>query len=238
MSRLARRSVGALLAGLVAGAATEGRSTEPRLAADVTEAVREHLERAHAGEWTRFDLVDVRWTNGEPSPGTVLGPLSGDADPTVNGSIALYAEVQEPGAGLARLPLSISVRPWGRVPVAARAVARGAALGPEDFRMEERPVSELRGARAADTSSPEVLQARRDLRPGDPLTTACVEVAPLVISGNRVVIRYQAPGIELRTTGIARRSGRRGETIQVVNLDSRRTLEARVSGPGVVEVGP
>lgn len=209
-----------------------------RRAADLTEAVREHLERSHQGEWARFDLIDVRWTNGEPSPTAWLGPLTGDVDPTVNGSIILYAEVHEERSPLARLPVSISVRPWVRVPVAARALTRGEPILAADVHDEERPLADLHGASPVDPNTPDGLQARRNLRPGDPLTLASVEIPPLVISGRRVVIRFKTRGIELRAAGIARKSGRRGDTIQVVNLDSRRTLEARVSGPGAVEVEP
>jgi flagella basal body P-ring formation protein FlgA len=209
-----------------------------RRAADVTQAVREHLERTHAGEWARFDLIEVRWMNDEPSAAALLGPLSGDVDPTLNGSIVLYAEVHEEQSGPERLPLAISVRPWVRVPVASRPLMRGVPISREDYRIEERQLSELHGSRPTDPNASEELQARRQLRPGDLLTNACVEIAPLVITGKRVLILYRARGIELRATGIARRSGRRGETIQVVNLDSRRTVEARVSGPGEVEVGP
>lgn len=242
----ARAGAVALALALVAASAVPARAIEPTSAADgtalraadVDRAVRRHLERVHDGGWSRFDLVEVRWANVAPPPDAWLGTVWGDGTPTANGSLVLYAEVHRDGAPLERLPVAVTVRPWVEVPVAARALARGESLAPADVRTEERPLSELRGARPIDPGAIDDLRARRDLREGELLTTAATEAAPLVVSGSRVTIRYLAPGLELRAAGVARRSGRRGDTIPVTNMDSRRGLSARVVDEGLVEVGP
>src|SRR5262245_6842578 len=48
---------------------------------DPAPAVREYLARVHAEDWSRFDLLEARWTNGEPVGGAMVGPVSGPATP-------------------------------------------------------------------------------------------------------------------------------------------------------------
>lgn len=230
-------AVGSLAAVSPRAAAAEVPARDALRVSAVDAAVRSHLERRQAGTWSRFDVLEVRWSSEAPSPDAELGVLSGDPRPTANGTLALTAEVLEAGLGLRRLPLSVSVRPWVRVPVAARPIARGATVGPDDLREEEIPASELRGARPLALGDALSLRARRDFRPGDPVTEGSVEEPPLVTSGSRVTIRYASGSLRLQTAGVARRSGRRGEWIPVQNLDSRRTVVAEVVAAGVVEPG-
>lgn len=210
---------------------------EPVVDAQLEEAVRSHLERVHADDWSRFELLEVRFTNGAPAPGARLGAIEGDADPTPNGSLLLSAELTTAG-GTERLPLSVLVKPWVRVPVAARALARGTLLGRADLALEERPLAELRGSQPIVPERGARLRARRDLRRGEPLTTAAIEEAPAVRSGSRVVIRLESGRVRLTTAGIARRAGRVGEEIPVENTDTRRVLVARVVDEQTVEVLP
>ena len=206
---------------------------------DPAPTVRAWLERAHAGDWSRFDLLEARWTNGEPVAGAVIGALSGPATPTANGSLLLYAEVERGAGPPLRLPISVNVRPWVRVPVAVRALVRGQTIAEEDVRIEERPLLELRGAKASTgalNAAVAKLRARGELHVGEVLTTSVVEEAPLVSSGDRVTIVLRSAGIRLSTTGIARRAGRSGELIPVENLDSRRKVLASVIDDRTVEV--
>lgn len=208
---------------------------------DPTPAVRVYLARLHGREWTRFELLDLRWTDGEPVGGAVVGAISGSGDPAADGALVLYADVETGGDKPLRLPIAVTVRPWGRVPIAAREVPWGAPLGRGDVRVEEMPLLELRGARpsaGAMDGKVQGIRARRTIHAGEVLTDAAVEETPVVRMGDRVAIRPVSGSIGLVAKGIARRAGRPGDVIPVENVDSRRTVLASIVEAGVVEVSP
>jgi flagella basal body P-ring formation protein FlgA len=76
----------------------------------------------------------------------------------------------------------------------------------------------------------------RSLAAGDIVTAVAVAVAPLVRSGDAVVTRVRTAGIEVSGKGVASQSGELGDVIRVVNPESGRTLRARVTARGEVEV--
>jgi flagella basal body P-ring formation protein FlgA len=58
----------------------------------------------------------------------------------------------------------------------------------------------------------------------------------VVQSGDRVAVRAGVQGVTAETQGVAAQSGEPGDIIRVVNPSSRRSVKARVVGPGKVEV--
>jgi len=65
---------------------------------------------------------------------------------------------------------------------------------------------------------------------------ASVDRTPLVRRGDRVIIAARAPGLEVRTRGVAQRDGASGETIAVLPLNGNRVLLARVRDANNVEI--
>ena len=62
---------------------------------------------------------------------------------------------------------------------------------------------------------------------------------PEIIARNdTVTIVYQVPGVTLTLRGQAKDAGAAGDTISVVNMESKRVMQAVVSGPDRVTVGP
>lgn len=59
---------------------------------------------------------------------------------------------------------------------------------------------------------------------------------PLIRRGEAVALRARAQGLEVRASGKALMEAPLGGTIRVENLLTRRTLQGRVSGPGMVDV--
>ena len=79
-------------------------------------------------------------------------------------------------------------------------------------------------------------RTRRDLAAGTVLSAAMVVVPPLVKGGDPVVAVVRLPGMEARGRAVASQSGELGEVIRVVNPESGRSLRARVTARGEVEV--
>ncbi|HMG79621.1 MAG TPA: flagellar basal body P-ring formation chaperone FlgA, partial [Xanthobacteraceae bacterium] len=60
----------------------------------------------------------------------------------------------------------------------------------------------------------------------------------IVARNDTVTIVYQAPGIVLTLRGQAQEAGALGDTIGVLNVESKRTVQGVISAPGRVTVNP
>jgi flagellar basal body P-ring formation protein FlgA len=81
------------------------------------------------------------------------------------------------------------------------------------------------------------LAARHPLQPNQPLSAADLMKPEIVQRNNTVTIVYQAPGVTLTLRGQAQEAGALGDTISVLNSESKRVVQAVVSGPDRVSVG-
>ena len=80
------------------------------------------------------------------------------------------------------------------------------------------------------------LAARHQLRPGQPLTGGDLMKPEVVQRNETVTMVYQAPGVTLTLRGQAQEAGALGDTIGVLNVDTKRVVQATVAGPGQVTV--
>ncbi|MGR3716653.1 MAG: flagellar basal body P-ring formation chaperone FlgA [Thermohalobaculum sp.] len=80
------------------------------------------------------------------------------------------------------------------------------------------------------------LETRRAIYTGRPVVAADLGPPTLVRRNAVVVMLYSNRGLGIRTEGRALDSGGAGEVVRVINLTSRRSLLATVTGPNQVEV--
>lgn len=124
------------------------------------------------------------------------------------------------------------------VPVLARRIERGEIISPRDIVIDRMPRSAVRDDVVTDANRLTGMSARRNLRDGVPLTRDLLMEPVLVHRGDLVTIVYRSAGLTLTTRGRALAAGARGEVIQIFNIQSKRTVEAEISGPGLVTVMP
>jgi flagellar basal body P-ring formation protein FlgA len=113
-------------------------------------------------------------------------------------------------------------------------IEHGEILKTSDLTTVRRPKSE--GAVITDPQAATGLAARRQLRPGQPLRDADLMKPMLVQRNDIVTIFYEAPGIALTLRGQAQDAGAQGDTINVMNTQSKRVVQAVVIAPGRVAV--
>jgi flagella basal body P-ring formation protein FlgA len=77
---------------------------------------------------------------------------------------------------------------------------------------------------------------RKALVPGEIVTQVVLVARALVSSGEEVITVARIGALEVRGRAIAAQSGGLGETVIVVNPDSRKRLRGRIVGSAVVEV--
>ncbi len=119
----------------------------------------------------------------------------------------------------------------------ARPVERGEVLKASDLTVARRPKAEG-SVLLTDSNAAVGLAARHALRPGDALAAADLMKPEIVARNDTVTIVYQVPGVTLTLRGQAKDAGALGDTINVVNTESKRVMQTVVSGPDRVMVGP
>ena len=149
-----------------------------------------------------------------------------------------YAVVEVPGGANASAPLRLSGRATvtAEVAVLANPVARGAVIKDSDVQFERRPRAEIGNDAATDRAQVIGLAARSALEAGRPLRIAQLMKPEAVQRNEQVTLIYEVPGIVLTVRGKAAEGGAEGDTISVLNEQSKRTVQGLIVGPGRVLV--
>ncbi|MCP3372714.1 flagellar basal body P-ring formation chaperone FlgA [Bradyrhizobium cajani] len=121
------------------------------------------------------------------------------------------------------------------VAVLTRDIDRAELLKSSDVTLERRPKAEVTGEPASRDRTIG-MQLRRPMRAGTPIRVADIVKPDFVQRDQSVTIIYQVPGLYLTTRGKAIESGAEGDTISILNLQSKRTLTGVVTGRGEVTV--
>jgi flagellar basal body P-ring formation protein FlgA len=119
--------------------------------------------------------------------------------------------------------------------VLVRAMARGEIVKAGDVATERRPKAEL-GPDPVASDAAVGLAARRGLRAGQPLRSTDLMKPEVVQRNEPVTLVYEMPGMMLTIRGKATESGAVGDLVNVVNMQSKRTVQGTVTGPGRVTV--
>jgi flagella basal body P-ring formation protein FlgA len=141
---------------------------------------------------------------------------------------------------LQKAPLVIKGRltPLYPVYIALRDVERGDVIGDADFREELRPVSATDIANPPQPVLPRGMVSKRSIKAGEPIPPADLTVEIQVEKNANVLVRYERAGLTISMRGKALQSGAMGEVISVINPQSKRSIEALVTGKGKVLVKP
>lgn len=114
-------------------------------------------------------------------------------------------------------------------------IERGATLRASELVVLRRPKTEPN--LITDRNAVIGMAARHPIRPGQPLTAADLMKPEVVQRNSTVTIIYRVPGVILTLRGQAQEPGALGDTIGVLNVESKRVLQAVVTGPDQVTVG-
>ncbi|MFZ5689931.1 MAG: flagellar basal body P-ring formation chaperone FlgA [Pseudomonadota bacterium] len=120
--------------------------------------------------------------------------------------------------------------------VLTRPVARGDVLRASDLAIERRPKAQIQADTIRDADAAIGMAAQQALRAGQTIRSADLMRPQLVKRGEPVMMRYEAPGIVLTVRGKAEEDGSLGDTINILNIQSKRVIQGVVSGPGQITV--
>lgn len=122
------------------------------------------------------------------------------------------------------------------VAVLNRSVAKGDTVQAADFALERRVKDSIPADVQANSTALPGQVARRPLTAGSVIRVGDVSRPEVVTKGEVVTIVYEVPGMVLTLRGKATESGAQGDSIAVLNPQSKKTLQAQIVAPGKVSV--
>jgi len=177
-----------------------------------------------------------------PRPAIVEASVTGDLVLTsaalnpMSGRFEVAFEV--PGSAIIRKPLRFtgSVIETVEVAVTTRALPAGAIVKDSDLAIERRPKQKVTAETLGTAHEAIGLALRSAVRAGQPLRRGDLMKPQVVHRDDNVTLVYEVPGILLTTRGKALESGAEGDVINVLNVQSKRTIQGTVTGPNRVNI--
>ena len=120
--------------------------------------------------------------------------------------------------------------------VPVRTIAQGEVIRAGDLVPARRPKSEAASNPVREVEQALGLAAKRSLRAGQLIRQSDLAKPELVARNEAVTISYEVPGVVVSIRGQALEPGAQGDLINVLNVQSKKTLQATVIGPGRVSV--
>jgi flagella basal body P-ring formation protein FlgA len=206
--------------------------------------IEARIARAFAGRYGLGDAKNLAVTLDRPArPITIEASATGDLVPANAvldprfGRFEITFDV--PGSiAMRRAPMRFTgtVVETVAAAVVTRALARGDLIKASDLSIERRPKAEIAGEAVGSVDEAAGLAVRQPVRMGQPLRRADLMKPELVHRDENITLVYEVPGIRLTTRGKAVDSGAEGDVINVLNIQSKRTIQGIVSGSGRVTI--
>ena len=203
----------------------------------VTKTIRTYLE----AEWGRR-VKDVEVTVLDPSD-----PIKAPAG-VVEMRVIPASNDERLGRRTFQMAVNVNGKSWNTVEVLADVAAMIDALAPNrslksDEIIDGQDLKTVR-MRTHQFSHPFIIDreevigksAARPLPADVPFRAGFLKAPVLIKKGDRVMIEAKRGGLSIQAYGVTKSSGRLGQTVMVSNLDSGRELQAKIVGPGLVQV--
>src|SRR5690606_3809972 len=124
----------------------------------------------------------------------------------------------------------------GQAIVASRPIGRGERLNRSMLDSQPVILNERRRQTVDEADSLIGMETRRPISAGVAVTADLLIAPPAVSRGDHVIIRARSERFSVASRGQALAEAAVGEQVLVKNLSSSKTLKARVTGPGRVEI--
>ena len=164
-----------------------------------------------------------------------LQPLTVRYEPRNNRFDVTLEISNEAGAAPTKLRFTGTAIETVEAAILARGIERNEIIKSSDILIERRPKSEV-GSDAASRDRTVGMQARRQLRAGAAVRGSDLAKPDLVQRDQSVMLIYETAGLYLTIRGKALEGGTEGDVVNVLNLQSKRTVTGIVVGRGQVAV--
>ncbi|WP_232366455.1 flagellar basal body P-ring formation chaperone FlgA [Salinimonas sediminis] len=164
--------------------------------------------------------------------------------PDCAAGFAYYADEQALGQSYISVRVSCNNNQWylfanakvlrtQPVVVTASMISPGTVLGADNLSVAQVETNQLRHTAYHSVEALLGARMKHRVRRGQPIQA---NMLCFICKGDRITIRAQVGGMQVKTSGIAQQDGVIGETIKVTNSSSRKTVVAEVAGTDEVIV--
>jgi flagella basal body P-ring formation protein FlgA len=208
---------------------------------EIAVAMRDALIREGASATAAIEFFGRKPELGVPLDST--GPLTIQNlafDPTSGrfSATVVAGQATSHAAVTSRMPITGRAAPTRIAVVLRRAIQAGEIVRRDDVTLTRLREEQVQAPDAfADSAAVIGTAARRAMRAGETLRAADFRAPNLVTRNGTVTIVLRSGALALTAQGKAMDDGARGDTIRVVNSQTKRTLEAIVVAPDTVAVG-
>ncbi len=206
---------------------------------EIEAALRKAVEERHGVD---VRTLSVTLDNGAPTlviEPELRGPLQAMDIVYDARSRRVAATLMVPGSSALRLkPVRVAGQMVDTVEVVTpvRAINRGELVQAGDVAIERRPREGL-GTDVMNDLAPVIGKAaRRALSPGQLIRASDLQRQEIVGRNDLVTVTFESPGLVLTMRGRAQEAGAQGDVINIQNLQSKKIVQATVTGPGRVTV--
>ncbi len=154
----------------------------------------------------------------------------------LKGRVNIYVKVQVNGKDYGRISLSGWVDIFDDVLCTSRSLTRGKVIELSDVHVKRFNIANLSGEYFSSVEDVVGRVLTRNAPSNRAITLNMVEDAALVNKGDRVKIVAARDNLRLVTLGVLKSDGKMGDTVQVQNLTSGKTINAIVTGKESVKV--
>jgi flagellar basal body P-ring formation protein FlgA len=123
-----------------------------------------------------------------------------------------------------------------RIPVAARDLRPGEALTGDAIVETEEALARIPANTVRDRAALAGQTPRQPLQAGRPIAAASLRTKPAIEKNQAVTLRFSAGGLELTVQGQAQADAALGEPVPVLNIRSKKIVDAVAAGPGLAEI--
>ena len=152
------------------------------------------------------------------------------------GNCSLAIDFSVNGNSEKRIWTTAKVEVWGPVVVTRKPLGRFKPISEDDIVIQTMDLAELPPNVLNDPEAVLGKRTKRAIGAQVPLRADVIELPPLVKRGDLVRIIVKSRGLKISARGLAKKKGRFGERIPVMNVDSKKVLYARVIDSSTVEV--
>ncbi len=215
------------------------RASRPLPAKDVAQQVAKALaHRGGLGDAANLSLTfdrELRDIQLDPSLGGDLIPVAAYYDARNRRFDVQFDIASDTSATPTRLRFTGTAVETVQAAVLMRPMERNDIIRASDVSIERRPKAEV-GSDGISLDRAIGMQMRHAMRAGQALRTLDLAKADLVTRDQAITLIYEAPGIYLTGRGKALEAGTKGDTVSILNLQSKRTVQGVVVGPGQVAI--
>jgi flagella basal body P-ring formation protein FlgA len=130
----------------------------------------------------------------------------------------------------------VSIDRFANVLISKSHIRKGNTVSADTLAWSERQLNTLTSGYFIQAQDVVGMFARRNIRSGTVIAPKHLRPPYAVHKGESVTIRAIIGGVEVKMNGKAMSNGAKGDIINVTNRSSKRTVEAQVIRPGVVQV--